>query len=70
MKTTEKPTHTKFGGLIDHVNGGCCLASGRKTTDTPCPRDGELVNVRCWRCRWQRDPEERAATIRNHGGEA
>jgi hypothetical protein len=23
--------------------------------DVPCPNDGELVNVRCWRCGWVRD---------------
>jgi hypothetical protein len=61
-------THTKFGGLIDYERGGCYLYSGAKTTDTPCPRDGELVNVRCWMCGWKRDPDERRQTIANHGG--
>lgn len=22
--------------------------------DTPCPNDGEMVNVRCWSCGWVR----------------
>ena len=61
-------SRTKFGGLIDHERGGVWLSSGGKTTDTPCPRGGELVNVACWKCGWKRDPQEREQTIANHGG--
>lgn len=61
-------THTKFGGLIDYERGGVYLSTGAKTTDVPCPRDGELVNVRCWLCGWDRCPTERDQTIANHGG--
>lgn len=61
--------YTKFGGRIDHALGGCYLSWGAKTTDTPCPRDGELVNVTCWLCGWERDPTEREMTIRNHNGQ-
>lgn len=60
--------YIKFGGRIDPDLGGCYLSSGRKTTDTPCQRCRELVNVQCWACGWKRDPDERLATIRNHGG--
>lgn len=59
---------TKFGGMIDQERGGVYLSSGAKTTDVPCPNDGELVNYCCWLCRWERDPLERKQTVLNHGG--
>jgi len=58
--------YTKFGGLIDDERGGCYLVSGKKTTDVPCPNDGELANVCCWQCGWKRDAAEREQTIEKH----
>lgn len=32
-------------------------------TDVQCPKDGELVNVACWKCGWKRSTHERRMTL-------
>lgn len=32
--------------------------------DVRCPNDNEMVNVACWLCGWQRDPEQRENDLR------
>lgn len=41
------------------------LQSGSVTSDTKCPKDGEMVNVACYKCGWARPTEEREKALRN-----
>lgn len=36
--------------------------------DTPCPRDGEMTNVRCWKCGWERPKYQTRLVRRSDDG--